>query len=70
MKGMEVTVDIKITHIEPTYSYLKEMDTLVGYLRSKPVLSELDKRMIETYDKWMDDLEKEESVPHLKLLKE
>lgn len=71
---MNLSVEIKITHIEPTSVYLDEMDTLLDYVRSKPILSELDKRMIEAYDNWMDALDRmeepEQVVPHLKLLKE
>lgn len=56
MASAGITVEIKISQLEPTNTYIDEMDVLVGYLRSKGNLSAVDKRIIESYDGWRDEL--------------
>lgn len=77
MAGMDLTVDINITHIEPTSSYIEEMELLVGYLYAKSNPSELDKRVIDTFESWRNNLYdgfdnfniKPDGKPSLELLK-
>lgn len=73
----EITVDINITHIEPTSEYIEEMELLVGYLRTKINPSELDRRIISTFENWRDALfdgfenfnDEPDEKPSLELLK-
>lgn len=74
---MDLTVNIKLTEIEPTSTYIEEMELLVGYLYAKNSLSELDKRIIDTFEGWRDGLydgfenfnSKPDDKPMLELLK-
>lgn len=74
---MDLTVNIKLTEIEPTSTYIEEMELLVGYLYAKNSLSELDKRIIDTFEGWRDGLydgfenfnDKPDEKPSLELLK-
>lgn len=74
---MDLTVEIKLTEIEPTSTYIEEMELLVGYLRTKSNPSELDKRIISTFETWRDALfdgfenfnDKPDEKPSLELLK-
>lgn len=56
MASTEITVDIKISQLEPTSTYIEEMELLVGYLRTKSNPSELDRRIINTFENWLDEL--------------
>ena len=74
---MDLTVEIKLTETEPTSTYIEEMELLVGYLRTKINPSELDKRIINTFENWRDELldgfenfnDKPDEKPFLELLK-
>lgn len=74
---MDLTVEIKLTEIEPTSTYIEEMELLLGYLYAKNSLSELDKRIIDTFESWRDGLydgfenfnDKPDEKPSLELLK-
>ena len=70
MAGLEVKVSI--TDVEPMQSYVEEMHSAVAYLRSKPVLSTLEKRMITVHDEFIEHLEdanNEIVEPYLKVVR-
>lgn len=54
---MDMGISVSIKDIEPTKSFVIAMQTNVDYLRQKKVLTEIDKRIIEAFDKYMSELE-------------
>ena len=54
---MEMGVSVSIKDVEPTKSFVIAMQTNVHYLKQKKVLTEIDKRIIESFDKYTSELE-------------
>ena len=52
---MEISVSVK--DVESTKSFVIAMQTNVDYLKQKKALTEIDKRIIEAFDKYMSALE-------------
>lgn len=70
MAGLEVKVSI--TDVEPMKSYVEEMHSVISYLRSKPILNTLEKRMITAHDEFikrLEDADNEIVEPYLKVVR-
>ena len=53
----EMGVSVSIKDVEPTKSFVIAMQTNIDYLKQKKALTEIDKRIIEAFDKYMSELE-------------
>ena len=54
---MNMGVSVSVKDVEPTKSFVISMQTNVDYLKQKKALTEIDKRIIEAFDKYMSKLE-------------
>lgn len=65
-------IKLSVTDIEPMKSYVEEMHSVISYLRSKPVLNTLEKRMITAHDEFikrLEDADNEIVEPYLKVVR-
>lgn len=70
MAGLEIKVSV--TDVEPMMSYVKEMHSVVGYLRSKPNLNSLESKVIDNHQRFTEQLENsndEFTEPYLKVVR-
>lgn len=66
---MDCEINISIIDIEPTSDFIQSMADIVGYLRYKANLSVMELRVIETYDNFYREIDKDiDGKPSLKLL--
>lgn len=66
---MDCEISISITDIEPTSDYIQSMADIVGYLRYKANPTVMELKVIETYDNFYREIDKNiDGKPSLKLI--
>lgn len=66
---MDCIIEISVTDVEPMSEFIQNMSDIVGYLRYKANPSVMELRVIETYDSFYRDIDKDiDGKPNLELL--
>lgn len=66
---MDCAIEISITDIEPMSDFIQDMADIVGYLRYKASPSVMELRVIESYDDFYREIDKDiDGKPNIKLL--
>lgn len=67
---MDCDIEISVTDIEPMSDFIQDMADIVGYLRYKVNPSVMELRVIESYDSFYNQIDKDiDGKPNLQLLR-
>lgn len=66
---MDCVIEISVTDIEPMSDFIQDMADIVGYLRYKANPSAMELRVIESYESFYNQIDKDiDGKPNLQLL--
>ncbi|WP_035053129.1 hypothetical protein [Carnobacterium pleistocenium] len=67
---MDCVIEISVTDIEPMSDFIQDMSDIVGYLRYKANPSVMELKVIESYDSFYNQIDKDiDGKPNLQLLR-
>lgn len=59
-------IKISVTDVEPMKSYIEEMDSIVAFLHSKTTLNPLEQKVVDSHERFIEQLENESDDEFIK----